>query len=487
MGSFCEQYGATPLRAPSKSKNKKPASKGRNNFRYHKKQFYKDKPEFYKKPYKKNYGKKPYRKYNNKSKPKDKDVKCYKYGRFGHYANKCKVQEKINQLSNLDISEELKESLITTLNNILLNSEEEGSSTSEESSYEEIHQIDNSEKTDDDSDECLGLDFCNCDNCNKIINVLTNNQANTLIGILDKMENSESKNAFMRQIKNIIDENDISKKNIHKVEFKNVMDLFKKPVEKTVSIKDLQEEISNLKNEIRILKTRDDEIEIKLLELQGNMIIQNQSNKNLASSSLTKNNEETIILNNEDGHINKIEKLISHKWYSKINLIVKDKTYELIALIDSGADLNCIQEGLIPTQYYEKTKESLRGANGNRLQVSYKLSSAKICKDQICYKTFFLLVRNIHESIILGTPFLALLYPFTVNNAAITTNALGREIKFEFSEPPKIRDLNSIQSKVISFINQINNKRKQINFINKEIHYKKIEDQLQSPSIQEKN
>lgn len=141
---------------------------------------------------------------------------------------------------------------------------------------------------------------------------------------------------------------------------------------------------------------------------------------------------------------------------------------------------------MIPIQYYEKTKESLRGANGNRLQVSYKLSSAKICKDQICYKTSFLLVRNIHESIILGTPFLALLYPFTVNNAAITTNALGREIKFEFLEPPKIRDLNSVQSKVISFINQINNKRKQINFINKEIHYKKIEDQLQSPSIQEK-
>lgn len=48
MGSFCEQYGATPLRALSNPKNKNPARKGRNNFRYHKKQFYKDKPEFYK-------------------------------------------------------------------------------------------------------------------------------------------------------------------------------------------------------------------------------------------------------------------------------------------------------------------------------------------------------------------------------------------------------------------------------------------------------
>lgn len=33
-----------------------------------------------------------------------------------------------------------------------------------------------------------------------------------MIGILDKMEEYESKNAFMRQIKNIIDENDICKK-----------------------------------------------------------------------------------------------------------------------------------------------------------------------------------------------------------------------------------------------------------------------------------
>lgn len=69
--------------------------------------------------------------------------------------------------------------------------------------------------------------------------------------------------------------------------------------------------------------------------------------------------------------------MISHKWYSKINLNIKDKKFELVGLIDSGEDLNCIQEGLIPTQYYEETKESLRGANGIRLHVSYKLSNAK--------------------------------------------------------------------------------------------------------------
>lgn len=300
------------------------------------------------------------------------------------------------KLINLDSSEELEESLISTLKNILLNSEEEDISSSyEKSSYEEIRQINNSEESNFDSDEYLGIDFCNCNSCNKSINVLTNYQANTLIEILDKMKESESKDAFMRQIKNIIDENNICKKHVNKVEFKDVMNLFKKTVEKTVFVNDLQEEIKNLKNEIQTLKTRDDEIELKLLELQGHMIIQNQHRLASSSKKHEESNEEVIFSTNEDPYINKIENMISHKWYSKINLIIKDTNFELVALINSGEDLNCIQEGLIPTQYYEKTKESLRGANGNRLHVSYKLFKAKICKDQIYYKTSFLLVKNI--------------------------------------------------------------------------------------------
>ena len=31
----------------------------------------------------------------------------------------------------------------------------------------------------------------------------------------------------------------------------------------------------------------------------------------------------------------------------------------MIALVDSGADMNCIQEGIIPTLYYEKIDEQL--------------------------------------------------------------------------------------------------------------------------------
>ena len=76
--------------------------------------------------------------------------------------------------------------------------------------------------------------------------------------------------------------------------------------------------------------------------------------------------------------------------------------------------------------------------------MSYKLSNAEICKDQICYKTSFLLIKNIQESIILLNPVLDLLYPFIVDNLVITTNALGREVNFEFLDQPKIRDINFV-------------------------------------------
>ena len=56
-----------------------------------------------------------------------------------------------------------------------------------------------------------------------------------------------------------------------------------------------------------------------------------------------------------------------------ITVVINDE-YHLnsIALIDSGADQNCMQEGLIPTKYYEKTSERLSAANGSKLNIKDK-------------------------------------------------------------------------------------------------------------------
>ncbi|KAL5846548.1 hypothetical protein ACOSQ3_010072 [Xanthoceras sorbifolium] len=56
--------------------------------------------------------------------------------------------------------------------------------------------------------------------------------------------------------------------------------------------------------------------------------------------------------------VNHIEKIIVQKWYSKVTIIVsKAFVFEGEALIDSGADLNCISEGIIPSQYFFKTTQ----------------------------------------------------------------------------------------------------------------------------------
>ena len=47
-------------------------------------------------------------------------------------------------------------------------------------------------------------------------------------------------------------------------------------------------------------------------------------------------------------------------------------------MIDSGVDINCIQKGLMPTQYYEKTLEKVTSKNGSKMNIQYKLSNAKI-------------------------------------------------------------------------------------------------------------
>jgi hypothetical protein len=74
--------------------------------------------------------------------------------------------------------------------------------------------------------------------------------------------------------------------------------------------------------------------------------------------------------------------------------------------------MNCIQEGIIPTKYYEKTTEKLHQASGTILNIEYKIPNAHICNDRVCFKTTFILVKNITSRIILGNPFLALLDHF---------------------------------------------------------------------------
>ena len=60
---------------------------------------------------------------------------------------------------------------------------------------------------------------------------------------------------------------------------------------------------------------------------------------------------------NRQNFLNLIDRVIFQKWHTKITLVInKEFSLTEIALIDLGADMNCIQEGLIPLKYYKKKK-----------------------------------------------------------------------------------------------------------------------------------
>ncbi|RDX88180.1 hypothetical protein CR513_30260, partial [Mucuna pruriens] len=151
---------------------------------------------------------------------------------------------------------------------------------------------------------------------------------------------------------------------------------------------------------------------------------------------------------------------------------------EITTLIDSRADVNCIQEGLILIQYYEKTLEGVTSTNGFKMNIQYKLSNARVCKGQICYNTSFVLVKNINTPMVLGTPFLTLLYPFQVTKNELVTKVLNKEICFEFIKSLRTRELNILKGSLISKINIIKRKKKHINMLNREIKFKRASGQV---------
>ena len=71
-------------------------------------------------------------------------------------------------------------------------------------------------------------------------------------------------------------------------------------------------------------------------------------------------------------------------------------------MIDSGADMNCIQEGLISSKYFEKSTERLVSANVSQMKIKYELNNAHVCHNNVCFKIHSVLVKNLTDKVILG-------------------------------------------------------------------------------------
>ena len=195
-----------------------------------------------------------------------------------------------------------------------------------------------------------------------------------------------------------------------------------------VTIQDLQFEIKQIKEQIEELKifTQGINSRIENIEHQG-ICLATPASKDL------------------DNFVNTITIIEKQRWYTIITLKI-DPDYQstFIALIDSGADLNCIQERLIPTTYFVKTSQRLSTASNVPLKIQYRIPKRHICKNGICIKTSFLFVKNISHQIVLGTPFLTQLYPFQIDSKGLHTKHKDQQILFEFVKGIEIKEINQL-------------------------------------------
>ena len=184
-----------------------------------------------------------------------------------------------------------------------------------------------------------------------------------------------------------------------------------------------------------------------------------------------------------------LKQITTRKYLIKITLILsKDFEIDTIALFDTGADLNCIKEDIVPKIFHEKTNERLSAANNSKLKVKSKVD-ASVHNNGFEFRTSFLLTNDIHHTVILGTPFINLITPYTVNYDSISFKAKTKKLVFSFIEKPKTRNLNIVKACSV-YQNQINvllkSKQNDLICLKKDLSLQRIKNQLQNEFIKRK-
>ena len=456
LGQFCSQFGMEEVRDNNNPKKRKSLSPQKIKKFQKRKQKREDRKFKRKKEFK---SFKPY-------------IICKKCGRPGHKAKTCWVKKKINNIED--------EQLRDTYSKLLINSESE--SETENLSYEDINILENESLTSSD-EECISCkkgESC-CENNSdteelyQIISQFQNMEINVITNdMLDLLRLIEEPELREKIASKIIRENEEStskeKQDFQPYTLMEVKKQLKQKYksEKPVDIEELKIEVNNLKKEINHLKENNEGLEKRIEILE-------EGKKSLFKEILEGDLE-------EHNYLSILEIVTSQKWHIEIKLLIDNNwSIKLIALLDSGADLNCIQEGLIPTKYFHKTTHKVSSANGKPLHINYKLPQAYVCKEKMCIPTSFLLVKDLTSQVILGTPFLKKLFPIKkIDEKSIIGTFQGKEITFSFISEPKTRFINEIKKSLLQA------KENQINFLKQEINILKIEERLKNPKLQDK-
>jgi len=351
MGNFCEQFGLPPI-APSRRHRKKP-DRFTKKYRHTKRRTIK--PERPNKIFRK----------HKRSKPvKSSKGRCFNCGKKGHYADKCpntpnKLKNKINSLK---IDEDDRNDLFRILQsqdysdsdssyiNEAITSDDSCYHSASESSSKDVFKIGCSKS-------CCESKFCN-------VTSKEEEQENLLITLISKIENDELKDEYLKKLKKTM-KHDFGKSVKTKISLDETLERFSKQKSKAITVSDLQHEISNikkdivdLKNDMQHIKTDNQDLKSQLLitNLHKKFQIENEDlkiediigNQHEHSNDPPESSNATVCSSSDLKFVKLIKSFIPPKWYAKITVIVaKDYSFDAIALIDSGSDMNCIQEGLV--------------------------------------------------------------------------------------------------------------------------------------------
>jgi hypothetical protein len=176
------------------------------------------------------------------------------------------------------------------------------------------------------------------------------------------------------------------------------------------------------------------EQEFVITKLKNCFQEQNSDNEDNKSEHSYEGESSNNLISNDVKIISLINKVCPPKWYAKVHIVVaQDYAFDVIVLIDFGANLNCIQEELIPSKYFEKTTQKLNSATRTKLQINYELNDVHVYQDNVYFHIPSVLVKNMTDKVILGIPFIFMLYPFKAKLDKVSTVKMGVPVKFHFA------------------------------------------------------
>ncbi|KAF3617572.1 hypothetical protein FXO38_33912 [Capsicum annuum] len=128
-----------------------------------------------------------------------------------------------------------------------------------------------------------------------------------------------------------------------------------------IEVEQLKREIVSLKQNQMISDHRISKIEEKIIEISETSFTSKGKDKDLEYSE----NDEIDKLSptedlKRDYFLGMMQIVTAHKWYINWTILInKEFSVTNVAMIDSGADVSCIQEGLIPTSKLKKDEVAI--------------------------------------------------------------------------------------------------------------------------------